>query len=1043
MDEVVLSRLDLTWSTRHNYGILGFVAHVMALTITTELQRRDGDGCDDIAYSNCSLSAWCVRALTRSRGGTRVESGRRVCCEEQGVGFEHGHLLISSSYRAPPAEVVWHGMVDFFNRRLFSASEIEALWVPVVRGALCRLARLRWEISHDAAAPLRLFKRNKKMGSRTIQISGFPFNIEAEQVKEFLESHTGRGTILALKVRHPKIIKSNSRDYAVVQFTDRDLAKGMLFKAQHGLMYDGSYLKAREMERDIVPRPRQNMLELSERTLYFGCQVSSDRLHVLFTSYGVEIKFGANMRKISFFGSWENREYKLEFTYESIWEIQLCHSRAQCKDFLMFLVVSAPRIYVQPLKVVEYIAEDFQRNYFKDCAEDQWIRAVDFTPSSSIGQSHVFCLELPFKFPLPDIRQIFCYFKEFDGYLHLESGRSYSHSLDLVPYVHPRPGTEVPYQILFKVNHMVQHGILSGPTLDDQFFRLLNPDYIPFGYIERALEHLSYTKDYCFDPVQWLHRQYAKYQTSNHELESVAIQLDPGLVYVRRVQVTPLKIYFHGPEINVSNRVVRRYIDDLDNFIRVSFVDEDEEKMHSTNLLPRTASADGNRHTDIYRRILSTLRNGIAVGDRKFEFLAFSSSQLRENSLWMFSPRTGLNAADIRAWMGDFSSIRNVAKYAARLGQSFSSSTETLTVHKNEVEIIPDVKNGSVYVFSDGIGKISAEFARKVAIKCDMKSATPSAFQIRYAGYKGVVAIDPRSTKKLSLRKSMCKFESDNVKLDVLSYSKYQPCYLNRQLITLLSTLGVKDQVFEMKQDASVEQLDEILTNPSKALEALETMFPGEMTNIMKEMLLCGYKPDTEPFLSMMLQTFRSSKLLELRTRTRIFLPKGRSMMGCLDETATLAYGQVFVQVSCVGSRQFEDSGLYMFSHSESQHRTVVIKGRVIVAKNPCLHPGDVRILLAIDVPDLHHMVDCVVFPQKGERPHPNECSGSDLDGDIYFVSWDPALIPPRQVPAMDYAAAPMENLDHDVSIEVLASICMNFFPLHAISFNHFFHPTS
>jgi hypothetical protein len=52
-------------------------------------------------------------------------------------------------------------------------------------------------------------------------------------------------------------------------------------------------------------------------------------------------------------------------------------------------------------------------------------------------------------------------------------------------------------------------------------------------------------------------------------------------------------------------------------------------------------------------------------------------------------------------------------------------------------------------------------------------------------------------------------------------------------------------------------------------------------------------------------------------------------------------------------------------------------------------------------------------------RPHPNECSGSDLDGDIFFVSWDPDLIPTRMVAPMDYTPALTETLDHDVMMEV------------------------
>ncbi|KAK7295896.1 hypothetical protein VNO77_42225 [Canavalia gladiata] len=52
-------------------------------------------------------------------------------------------------------------------------------------------------------------------------------------------------------------------------------------------------------------------------------------------------------------------------------------------------------------------------------------------------------------------------------------------------------------------------------------------------------------------------------------------------------------------------------------------------------------------------------------------------------------------------------------------------------------------------------------------------------------------------------------------------------------------------------------------------------------------------------------------------------------------------------------------------------------------------------------------------------RPHPNGCSASDLDGDIYFVCWDPELIPSRQIQPMDYTAAPSVEVEHDVMIEL------------------------
>jgi RNA-dependent RNA polymerase len=50
------------------------------------------------------------------------------------------------------------------------------------------------------------------------------------------------------------------------------------------------------------------------------------------------------------------------------------------------------------------------------------------------------------------------------------------------------------------------------------------------------------------------------------------------------------------------------------------------------------------------------------------------------------------------------------------------------------------------------------------------------------------------------------------------------------------------------------------------------------------------------------------------------------------------------------------------------------LEGPVIVTKNPCSHPGDIRLLKAIGEDDprfekLRDFVNVIVFPSKGYRP--------------------------------------------------------------------------
>ncbi|KAG2701578.1 hypothetical protein I3760_06G052400, partial [Carya illinoinensis] len=737
--------------------------------------------------------------------------------------------------------------------------------------------------------------------------------------------------------------------------------------------------------------------------LRFGNQVSRNNFSVLWKQEDVFGKFDFKMRRLYFFFSHLSVEYKFEISYENIGKIELYRPRGQATKFLLIQLFGAPRIYEKKVS---------------DCHHYEWVRGVDFTPSCCIGQSYALCLEFPNKLRLLNLHLDFDHYKENEDQLELMEGSPFSCCSGLVPIVNPPTGFDLPYNILFKINSLIQHGCVPRPAIDDYFYQLVDPKRIKIDHIKIALDKIFHLKDCCYEPVKWLQEQYG-YTTSTQLPRTPAISLDDGLVYVHRVQITPSKVYFCGPEVNLSNRVLRNYPEDIDNFLRVSFVDEDLYKVQPTALSLCACSTDEDKRTRVYERIISTLRNGIVIGDKKFEFLAPSSRHALDNSIWMFASRPGLTAADIREWMGDFQDIRNVAKYCSRLSQSFCSSRETAIVGRDETEVLPDIevnRGEATYCFSDGIGKVSEELACKVATKLGC-SFIPSAFQIQYGGYKGVVAVDPTSSVKLSLRKSMFRHKSLDTKLDVLAWSNFQPCFLSRQIIILLSYLGVGDQVFQKKQREAIDQLNAMLRDPLSAQEALEMMFTEDITEVLKEMLLCDYKPDAEPFLSMMLQAFHASMLRDLRCRTWIFVPNGRFLMGCLDETRTLEYGQVFLQVSRL-SRHLHNQSTHMFSASSSNPNNYIFECEVVVAKSPCLHPGDVRVLKAVNVPALHHMVDCVVFPQKGKRPHPNESSGSNLDGDMYLVCWDRDLIPPLQVEPMEYVAAPTMQVDHDVTIK-------------------------
>ncbi|GKE83640.1 probable RNA-dependent RNA polymerase 1, partial [Tanacetum coccineum] len=168
---------------------------------------------------------------------------------------------------------------------------------------------------------------------KTVDVSGFPGLESADKIKTVLERYTGNGSIEALEVKQTN---GGTRAYARVQFTTREKVDYIIDLASRSrLRYGRSYLKVWQKDMDLVQKPRHYALELNGVTLHFGCQVSKQVLSVLYTMKNASVKFGFGARKL-YFGFTEPRaSYKLQLSYENIWQVQFHRPRGYTSSFLV------------------------------------------------------------------------------------------------------------------------------------------------------------------------------------------------------------------------------------------------------------------------------------------------------------------------------------------------------------------------------------------------------------------------------------------------------------------------------------------------------------------------------------------------------------------------------------------------------------------------------------------------------------------------------------------------------------------------------------
>ncbi|KAG9943473.1 RdRP-domain-containing protein, partial [Aureobasidium melanogenum] len=535
------------------------------------------------------------------------------------------------------------------------------------------------------------------------------------------------------------------------------------------------------------------------------------------------------------------------------------------------------------------------------------------------------------------------------------------------------------------LEHTMSREFLSKlSALDRDFVRdPSNPSVVSPALV--LLENVADSRRTFFNPMEIFDTYELRYPRKR--------RIPKGCVLMRTAVITPTTFYVKTPTVEVSNRVVREHLNCVDNFLRVKFEDEDP----FGRLMP--VAKYENQH-EVWARIERCLRHGIDIAGRHYDWLACGNSQFRERGAYFFAPYSEEKTArNIRMSLGDFSSINIVAKCMARIGQCFSTTRASTGFGNVKSTLIKDIERNG-YCFTDGVGKISKFIAQMVANELYAASGTdehPSAFQFRMRGFKGILVVDPTlKGNTVHVRPSQRKFDAaGSDKLEIIRPSKFSSSTLNQQLILVLTALGVPKQVFVDKMAKELHDIDLAMNDEAMALEMLQKNVDfNHITLTMSGMILDGFMDANEPMCWILLQLWRTWNLKHLKEKAKLFIEKGAFVLGCVDETNTLQMDpgelpEIFIQVP---------------GEKEGEWKTA--QGICLLARNPSLHPGDIRVVRAVQCEPLKHLKNVVVLPQQGERPLANMCSGGDLDGDDYLVMWDDDLLPPvdqRNCEPMNY----------------------------------------
>ncbi|KAK6516973.1 hypothetical protein TWF506_006853 [Arthrobotrys conoides] len=485
-----------------------------------------------------------------------------------------------------------------------------------------------------------------------------------------------------------------------------------------------------------------------------------------------------------------------------------------------------------------------------------------------------------------------------------------------------------------------------------------------------------------------------------------------------------------------TTRFDRKFGSDRFMSLRVPKIESVSKKMDPEshhNALARYLSHEGfeflgRRWRAICHRSSTKDENGKRIS------LAKQDKKLQVIVIMFAESGPGLETVDQRSaveWLVPINSNRHSkqCKLYARIALGFSTTIPSIVFEKNEIDYsIPDIRVKGLqpgrdgkrpeYSLTDGCGLASPAVFRAVARQLGLPYP-PSAVQARIGAAKGLWIMDPSipldsEQIQIRIRPDQNKFdgislEPEHRTLDICNISKpLNPSALNLQFIVILLHNGVtettleellrediRNEVTELFKDGSLNDgaslrkyLERVKLNGSRRngkATAMKGRMPLSLAERALDLINAGFTLQNGT-LKYWFQTILTSHCDTIKEKMHIRIPWSCQPYCVPDPSGKLRKGQVYLRFGPESK----------FIDPKTMMAIDVLRGDVLVGRNPAHFASDIQKVTAIDVPELRFLTDVIVFPadpESNDRSLADYLSGGDYDGDRVWTCWDQRLV--------------------------------------------------